>query len=541
MAVFIPKPEVMRHPELYKAEKSEKDRDKSKLKENPPIPLEDPYNYQDVSNLVYPFVFDAPSVVFMGRIGLEPVTANLTIYNASHRSFWFKIKSSSREMFNIRQSCGKLEKGKQIIIPIIFYPNFKCPKPFCEYLNVYALFDNFKYDNAFEAFRRLDCLEPLKKRLYAEFILHENIGITQAVVNGKLLDMMKSKIDTMNNIRKKGYDKMLRTKKMQKEKRREAENKFNGGGQKKKNKKSGVTTKDGIDMKDKSAGKLKSVDEVKNERKKEEAIVEMFQKEFFLKIQLVDTTFKHKKLVFDKILFENLKEINETGMMTTSELQSKHKKMNEHKNCSVAASLVLQKTDKSSLNDRRKDRYEKLHIGVMDPKEYANVLWEEYRGFMKKKKIKTTEKGLSKMTNAEREMLLALKEAKEEKKKKKEMKDEKKEEKKSKRKEKNKKDEVVTEKEEKKDEKKQEEIKKDQKEEQKGDKKENEQKEEMKDNEKDKDKEQKEGEHVNLKEGNETKQPEENKDELKEKETKKVEILKEGNETGPSELPKQDH
>ncbi|CAL2032310.1 unnamed protein product [Caenorhabditis brenneri] len=368
-----PSADIRTHPEQYLPERSQKEREKVDLLKNPRAPLDDPYRYQDVSTTTYPFFIDSPSVVFMGRIGEEPVTANFTIVNSSHRSFWFKIKTSSREMFKTSITCGQIEKSKMICISVIFYPNFQCPKPFCEYLNVYALLDDDKSLSAYEAFKRADLLPPMRKRLYMDFIWHPNIGITQAYEHGKLLDMMKSKYDLVNKVRRAADEKKLRTHAKTLERREGF-------------RKEPFISKDEEREKEKKERELVIAKKEKTfeewDQKKEEYIKLKVQtgKEYLLKkiansfsyeLSVVDATYLHRKNVVEKLMQLNREEIEKTSFMPESELTKHLIKAAKNKNSSRIATLVK--------NPKKNIDYQKLHKNSIPPEEYADIVWEEYK------------------------------------------------------------------------------------------------------------------------------------------------------------------
>lgn len=368
-----PSVDIRTHPELYIPDRSQREREKADLLKNPRILLDDPYGYQDASRTTYPFFINSPSVVFMGRIGEEPVTANFTVVNTSNRPFWFKIKSSSREMFKINITCGKLEKSKMICLSVIFYPNFKCPKPFCEYLNVYALLDDDKSLTAYEAFKRADLLRPLKKRLYMDFIWHPHIGITQAYEHGKLLDMMKSKYDLVNKVRRAADEKKLRTHPKVLE-RREGLRKDPG------------ISKDEEREKEKKERELVIAKDEKtfeewDKKKKEyinlkvqtgkEYLLEKIENSFSYELTVVDATYKHRKSVVEKMMQLNREEIEKTSIMPENELRKRLIKDAKYKNSSRIEALV--KKPKNTID------YQKLHKNTIPPSEYADILWEEYK------------------------------------------------------------------------------------------------------------------------------------------------------------------
>lgn len=57
-------------------------------------------------------------LVFMGRLGEEPISAHFTLTNRTCKPFWFKIKVSSRELFKVRPTNGKLENSERVVIRV---------------------------------------------------------------------------------------------------------------------------------------------------------------------------------------------------------------------------------------------------------------------------------------------------------------------------------------------------------------------------------------------------------------------------------------
>uniref|UniRef100_A0A1I7UG25 Major sperm protein n=1 Tax=Caenorhabditis tropicalis TaxID=1561998 RepID=A0A1I7UG25_9PELO len=121
-----------------------------------------------------PFHFDRKLVTFIGRIGCEPVTTTLTIFNTTKLPFLFKVKSSNNELFKMIPHLGLVDALSDACIKII-YGGIHVPPPYQEFITVHSMLPDFFNPNIYKTFKEKTNYENRHKFL-VDFAYHEDLN-----------------------------------------------------------------------------------------------------------------------------------------------------------------------------------------------------------------------------------------------------------------------------------------------------------------------------------------------------------------------------
>ncbi|CAI2324934.1 unnamed protein product [Caenorhabditis sp. 36 PRJEB53466] len=153
------------------------------------IPNIDNYRYQDCYEAKFPLHVDATQIVFIGKVGLEPVQAVFTLTNRTLEDFWYKIKTSDNDLFKVRRRTGRINKSTGVTITAYLIPKNK-PNPFKEYQHYFHIYVRnvaIEDENAYETWVSASRPAIAKLRLYVDYVYHPYANQALAHAYGQLL------------------------------------------------------------------------------------------------------------------------------------------------------------------------------------------------------------------------------------------------------------------------------------------------------------------------------------------------------------------
>ncbi|CAL2032903.1 unnamed protein product [Caenorhabditis brenneri] len=136
--------------------------------------LPDEHPGEPIKSDEFPFYFDRKCITFVGRVGDEPVEANLVITNTTKFPYMFKVKSSNNNLFKIRPSIGFVDALTDAEINIT-YGGSHVPPLYQEWITVHGMMPDPMCLNIYEAFKAKNHYE-FRRRILTDFAYHEDVG-----------------------------------------------------------------------------------------------------------------------------------------------------------------------------------------------------------------------------------------------------------------------------------------------------------------------------------------------------------------------------